>query len=530
MAASGSFLKRFWNELRRRKVVQVTIVYAVVGWVLIQIAEATFEPLQLPEWAATLVIALIALGFPLAVVLAWAYDITPEGVKWTPTAEVGAEEAPGEERQQDQPGTSIAVLAFADMSPDQDQTYFCEGMAEEILNSLTRLAGIHVASRTSSFRYRRSALDVREIGRELGVGSVLEGSVRKSGDQLRVTVQLIDVASGYHVWSERYDRSVAEVFSLQDDIACNVMEALKLKLSPSERKSIRRPSTSRTEAYEYYLRGRQYFHRITREGYKYAQQMFERAIEIDPDYAFAHAGLAHTHSFAFMYTDCSRRNLDRANEASTRALELDPELSDAHTAKGLALSLAGQTQAAEKEFETAIRLDPKDFEAFYFYGRDCFAHGRYEKAIELYEQAEELRPEHYTVFPLMGQTYGLLGRDEDAERARQRGLKVLTRYVELNPDDVRATYLRATTLAELGQCEEARQWARRALALAPDDPAVLYNVACVRAVVGDTEEAISHLARALDAGFAHLGWLERDPQLDNIRDDPRFEPLLQRLR
>jgi len=218
--------KHFIDELRRRKVIRVAVVYAVVAWVLIQVAQATFPPLNLPQWTITLVIMLAILGFPISIAMAWALERTPEGVR----RERPADEPPGPDSAAQGP-PSIAVLPFVDMSPDRDQDYFCEGMAEEILNALTRIEGLRVAARTSSFQFKGRAADMRKVALELGVNTVLEGSVRKAGSQLRVTAQLISAGDGYHLWSERYDRGLEDVFAIQDDIATRITEALKLHLT-----------------------------------------------------------------------------------------------------------------------------------------------------------------------------------------------------------------------------------------------------------------------------------------------------------
>ena len=214
-------IQRLVSELRRRKVIRVAVVYGIVAWLLIQVAQATFDPLNLPHWTLTLVIMLVILGFPIAVALAWAFETTPEGIRREKSAdEVSAGQAPAAAGPAAAPGAgqahSIAVLPFVDMSPDRDQDYFCEGMAEEILNALTRIEGLRVAARTSAFQFKGRAADVRKVAQELGVNTVLEGSVRKAGTQLRVTAQLINAADGYHLWSDRYDRGLEDVFAIQD--------------------------------------------------------------------------------------------------------------------------------------------------------------------------------------------------------------------------------------------------------------------------------------------------------------------------
>ena len=305
---------------------------------------------------------------------------------------------------------SIAVLPFADMSPEKDQDYFCEGMAEEIINAITKVQALRVASRSSSFAYKGKNQDIRKVGEQLGVSTVLEGSVRKAGKRLRITVQLINVADGYHLWSERYDRELEDVFAVQDEIAENIVRALRIVLTEQEKRAIDKPRTGSIEAYEFYLRGRQGFNLFREKSLQFARRMFARAIEIDPNFAPAYAGTADCSSFLFMWWDPSRANLEEAQKASRKALELAPEMSEAHAARGLALTLSAQYAESEKEFLTAMGLDPKSFEAHYFYARACFQQGRYEEAAAAFERAATLRPEDYQTPSLLGLTFNALGR------------------------------------------------------------------------------------------------------------------------
>jgi serine/threonine protein kinase/Flp pilus assembly protein TadD len=424
---------------------------------------------------------------------------------------------------------SVAVLPFRNLSSDAENEYFSDGLAEELINALTKVKGLQVASHRSAFAFKGKNEDVRKIGEQLNVRTVLEGSVRKAGNRLRISAQLVNVADGYHLWSETFNRELADVFAIQDEIAHNIAKALQVILSEKEKKAIEKVPTADVQAYEYYLRGRQFIHQFRRKGFEFAQQMFARAIAIDPNYALAYAGIADCHSLLYMYWDTSAENLQKADDASCTALDLDPELAEAHVARGLAVSLKKQYHEAECEFETAIRLDPSLYAARYFYGRTCQAQGKLAEAARQFEQAVKLRPDDYQAATHLGSIYGGLGRQADAVAACQRSLLVVEKHLELHPDDARALYLGATVWSKLGEPAKALEWAARAITMDPEEPVTLYNVACVYAIQGQVEQALDCLENALKHGFAHKAWIEHDSDLVSVRSHPRYQTLLQAL-
>jgi serine/threonine protein kinase/Tfp pilus assembly protein PilF len=430
---------------------------------------------------------------------------------------------------QQQAVRSIAVLPFADMSPAKDQDYFCEGIAEEIINALTKIDALHVASRSSAFAFKGKNQDIRQVGEQLSVATVLEGSVRKAGNRLRITTQLVKVADGYHLWSERYDRELEDVFAVQDEIAENIVKALRLVLTDDQKRAIERAHTGNVEAYEYYLRGRQFFYQFREKGLQFARRMFTRAIEIDPDYARAYAGIADCSSQLYRYWDASDANLEQAESASRKALELAPDLAEAHAARGFGLSLSGNHEEANREFEAAIRLDPKLYEGYFYYGNGRIAEGKLAEAAKLFEQAAVVRTEDYQAPALAALCYSGLGLERERRDAAERCLRAAERHIELNPEDPRAYYLGGGVLCQLGQVEKGLEWGDRALALDPEDSGVLYNVACLSANAGRTERALDLLERAVQNGFGHREWIEHDPDFESLRSHPRYQALLSRL-
>jgi adenylate cyclase len=533
-----------WSELKRRRVIRVVAIYAVVGWVIIEVASTVLPNLNLPDWTPTLVTFLIVLGFPVTVIMAWVFDAGPGGVHRTTAVnevpdEVKSEAAPAKESKPasaavpasspEDDRKSIAVLPFVNMSGDTENEYFSDGISEEILNLLVKLPKLRVASRTSSFAFKGKDFTIPVVAETLGVTTVLEGSVRRAGERVRITAQLIDTASDSHLWSETYDREMKDVFAIQDDIAKSIVNALEVTLTPKERRALQYVATTDVKAFDFYLRGRRFFYTMTKRNFHHAIRMFEKAIEQDPNYALAYAGIADAYSLLYQWAESSPEIAAKANEASIRAVELDSDSAEAHAARGMALSLNKRYDDAEREFEIAIILNPELFEAYYLYARDCFAQGKAEKAARLFAKASEVNPADYQAPRLLSIVYREIGRSADAAEANLKAIRTAEKHLELHPDDARALNLGASALVDLGENEKAVSWAERALESDRGEPAVLYNVACVYAQLNDTDRAIDLLTEAIDQGYGHRAWLENDGDLKCLREDDRFKALLERL-
>jgi serine/threonine protein kinase/tetratricopeptide (TPR) repeat protein len=423
---------------------------------------------------------------------------------------------------------SVAVLPFVNMSPDKDQDYFCEGLAEDIINALVSVEELKVASRTSAFRFKGADQDIREVGRRLGVSTVLEGSVRKAGNQVRIGVQLVNVDDGYHLWSNRYDRELKDVFAIQDEIAQKIVEALQVTLTSTVEKKAEKAAPEDVQAYDYYLKGRKYFYEFRAKGFELARQMFARAIAIDNTYARAYAGLADCCSTLYQYFDSSEENLLEADTASRKAVEIDPENAEAHSSRGLALSLSGHYEESGAEFEKAIELNPKLYEPHYFYARSLFGQGRHEEAARGYQKASEISPDDYQALQFLSLTYTKLGKRGHAASALRKSVENAKKHIAFHPDDVRALYLGAAGLVELGEMDVAEEWVARAVEIDPDDALVLYNVACVYTQLGEIEKALDCLERSdtVASSTDALNWMRNDPDLDPLRDQPRFQALI----
>ena len=410
------------------------------------------------------------------------------------------------------PAASVAILPFSDLS------------------ALTRVHGLRVASRTSSFRFRGGDTDAREIGRLLNVAAIMEGSVRKAGERVRVTAQLIDAGNGYHLWSETFDRRLEDIFAIQEEIARSVVEALRVSLASPAAIDLRRYAPRDIRAYDFYLRGRQLEGHTTRVSWHHAPQMFRRAIELDPGYAQAHAGLADALTELLLWRLAKPEDvLDEALAASRRALQLAPELAEVQVAHAHVLSLAGEHDAATAAFERAIALDPQLYEAHYYYGRHCFTCGRVDRAIELLEAAHRARPDEFQALALAaGMAYGT-GQSERGMQLARHALDVALRQIRIDPENVRAYYFAAIMQLHLGEAEAGRGNVEIALALRPDDYGTLYNAACFHALAGEPERAFDLLERSISTGEGFRDWIEHDADFDSLRDLPRFRELLARL-
>jgi serine/threonine protein kinase/Tfp pilus assembly protein PilF len=422
---------------------------------------------------------------------------------------------------------SLAVLYFENLSAAKEDEYFRDGVTEDVTTELSKIGELTLFPRSAVFAYRDKPVTAPQVGHHLAAAYVLEGSLRRAGNRLRITTQLVETNTGHTLWAERYDREMKDVFEVQDEIARSISQALRIKLSPQEEKAIARKPTESALAYDYYLRGRQYFHQMRRKGFDFARQMFARAIVIDPSYARVYAGVADCCSFLYMYWDSTDDNLNEADAASRKALQLDPDLAEAHASRGTAVSLSKNWEEARREFETAIRLNPKLYEAYYFYARTCVQQGKLAKAAELYEKAARVNPDDYQAASLLVGVYKSLGREAEAAETKRRAFQLTEKQIEFHPDDARALYFGANMLSQMGDRARSLDWAKRALEIDPEDTGILYNVACVYAQLGEAEEALTCLEKALTHGAWFKGWAANDSDLDSLRSHPRFQAFLE---
>lgn len=541
-------IKAFAVELKQRKVIRFSLVYLLVGWGLIQAAGAVFPPLNIPPWAISLVVVLVALGFPIGVLLSWTFDITPPGVTRSPHRGAGRKaRASSTSRDVAEKPKSIAVLPFVNMSGEEENEYFSDGMTEEILNALVKVRGLQVASRTSSFAFKGKEIDIREVGDRLDAASILEGSVRKSGTRLRITAQLIDVDTGFHLWSETYDRELADVFAIQDEIARAIVDALKLQLAGAPETPLVTAATTQVDAYTKYLKGRFFFNKLGEMDLRRSLELYQSALDIDPKYAHAYAGIAD--SWMNLADDWVSPHdaYPKARQAARKALELNADLAEAHTALGKVLGWYDwDFNAAELALRRAVAANPKYADAHWGLGSILPANARleeglsamqdalaldplsalfsgwvarmfvylrrYDEAVAQCQHAGELDAHYPRVYLWMGHAYMGKHQYEKALDAYQKSIHGIGYH---------NTFV-VQPLVKLGRRAEAIEILR----VIEHDAERLYirpeALAAGLAAVGEMDKAFMYLKRAVDARSAGLIYLNVDPVYDSLREDARF--------
>jgi len=560
----ASKLSLFLAELKRRKVGRVAALYAAVGVAISLAVPDLFGVLLLPPWAARLLIVFIVIGFPVALILAWAYEVGPEKENELRAGQVRGDMREGEDGGVETAGDlpwgerSIVVLPFLDMSPTGDQEYFSDGLAEDVINALTHIKDFRVAARTSAFSFKGEQIDAREIGRKLNVNTVLEGSVQKAGDRLRITAQLINAHDGYHLWSEQYDRVMADVFSIQDEITWAIVDALKIELLDRERSAVSKKHTEDLDAYHLYLKGRYHWNRSTTEEFWRAIDLYKEAIERDPTYALAYAGLADAYASlgdAGHSAISPKEAFSNAKAAVQKALNLDEALSEAHASMGHLRMHEFAWSEAEREFKRAIELNPNYATAYRFLAHFFAAVGRlreaivtqekardldpvslgtltdlgvlsyfareYDQAIEQYSKVLEMDPGFTRAYVTLGSAYAKMGMHDEA-------IGIIQKAIEVSGDRMKLAAL-GRAYAVAGRTDEALQVIDDLKALSEERYVTPYAFTLIYASMGENDEAMTWLRRACDEGVSDLIYLKVDPFLDNLREDPRFAVLLKKV-
>jgi adenylate cyclase len=424
---------------------------------------------------------------------------------------------------------SVAILPFANMSSDAEQEFFSDGITEDLITDLSKVSGLEVLSRNTVFTLKGKAQNLQQAARQLGVEYLVEGSVRKAGNKVRITAQLIQGANDRHIWAERYDRDLTDIFAVQDEITKTIVEQLRVKLLPEERAAIEDAPTQNVEAYTAFLKGKQIFRIGTRSSLVRARQMYIRALELDPSYALAYIGLANCASYlkSFHGADIT---IEEILATVDKALELSPRLAEAHAARGIAFAVDDRRAETVAAFEKALELDPNNWEALYHFGRYYFGIGDFEKVIGLFTRAMEVQPEDCESVTFLSQTFEALGRSAEAVRYAHIALKRSEQALRQNPENSRPAQLIANTYASIGEAKRAKEWIERAFEIDPDDNHVRYNAACVYALLGEFDKAFDLLDVWVNqAARDSKLWFLSDPDFTAMRHHPRYAELVKKM-
>jgi serine/threonine protein kinase/Flp pilus assembly protein TadD len=421
---------------------------------------------------------------------------------------------------------SVAVLYFENLSGAREDEYFRDGMTEDVITELSKVKNLRVFPRAAVVAFRDQAVTAPQVGEQLVAQYVLGGSLRRAGNRLRITAQLVEARTGTSVWAERYDRELSDVFEVQDEIARNITQALRIRLTPQEEKALAAKPTGDPRAYDHYLRGRAFTRRQTRSDLELAQQMFDHAILLDPGFALAHAGIANACGLVYEWHEAEPRWLERGLESCRRALALEPNLAEALAARGRIHYVKKEYAQAIEDVRRALQLKPECDGAYNILARSCFESDRWAEAVEILERAVAVNGDDYNLYsPLINVLEGQ-GRKEDAARLREREMQVLEHQLQRVPEDVRARILLAADYAATGREQDAVRELQKAVDLRPHDSNILYNAACTYGVMGRKREALDLLRRSKSAGYANPDWIKRDPDLACLHGEPEFEELI----
>jgi TolB-like protein/Tfp pilus assembly protein PilF len=587
-------IDNFFAELKRRNVYKVAVAYAVVAWLLIQAASILLPTFEAPAWGMKVLVLVILFGFPVALIFSWAFEITPEGIKLESAIELNKSIARRTGRKivavtialavvaaglfvfqilrtppsmladakrmlaQAVPGKSIAVLPFDNLSRDPDNAYFCEGVQDEILTRLAKVADLKVISRTSTQHFKSTPEDLPAIAKQLGVAHILEGSVQKSNDQVRVNVQLINAMTDAHLWADTFDRKLTDIFVVESDIAKTIAETLQAKLTGSEKIAISKKPTENPEAYELYLKGRHFWNRRTEADIRKAIEYFHDAIEKDSSYALAYTGIADGYSVLTGYSnDAPKQYIERAIPAARRAVELDDSLAEAHTALANAMGADLQLPASEAEFKCSFALNPNYASAHQWYGEVLQSTGRFDEAIAEMRRARELDPLSLIINCVLASAYYSAGRYDEASREVQRAFDLdlnfgVAYWVRAQIEEAKGDFphaladyeaskagissdamngMIACAYARAGKRVEAEKILHELTNESRHRFVSSYSLAQIHAILGNKDDAMRLLEKAFDErtipiGGGGTGGPKIDHRFDSLRDDPRFQKLV----
>ena len=520
-------LKKYIAELKRRNVFKPAITYLIAAWLIAQVSDIVLPTFNAPPYFMKTLIIILIIGFPLILILAWIYELTPQGIKKTKNVEAETSISAQTNHRLNNDNKKLVVLPFQNISSNNGNNYFSNGLTEEIIIRLSGIEELDIASRSTSMRYRDSELDNESLGRELNARYLLQGTVRRHKDDLRISTELIDVEKDSTLWAEIYQGNITDVFVIQEQVSKKIVESLQLKLSPKEKVALGKKATMNSEAYDANLKAREFLFKYTKSYLLLAIDLFQNAIDLDPKYAAAYAGMSEACALLYETHDRNPIWLAKAEESSLKALIYDPASSEAYSALGLAYYNKNLLNEALIAVQKAISFDPNNFFAYWIRGRLYRMMDRDSEAIVDFNKVLDLNGDFHSAFGDLQMAYEKLEDKKNLQDCIQKAALFYPSYLLHHPDDARAHQFYALTLKRLGRLEEAKEEMHKGIKQNPNDPIIIYNAACFYAMIDDKKASIENLKKAIDNGFGNYEYIKHDPDLHSLRKEPGFIALIQ---
>ena len=518
--------KKYIAELKRRNVFRSAITYLLVAWVIAQVFAIVLPAFNAPKYFMKTLIFILIIGFPISLIFAWVYELSPNGIKKIRNVDSEKLNAEQPKNQLNTSNKKLVVLPFQNTSTDNESNYFSDGLTEEIIIRLSGIKELDVASRSTSMRYRDSELDTVSLGRELKAGYLLQGTVRKFKDDLKIATALIDVEKDTQLWADIYHGKIEDVFGIQEQVSKKIVNSLQLKLTPKEKVALSKRATMNSDAYDANLRAREFLFRYTKSYLLLAIDLFQNAIDLDPKYAAAYAGMAEACALLYETHDKNIKWIKKAEEASVIALIYDPASSEAYSALGLVYYNKNLPKEALEATEKAISFDPDNFFAYWVRGRLYRVMDRDAEAIFDFNKVLELNGDFHSPYGDLQMAYETLHDKKNLQETVERAALFYPAYLLHHPDDSRAHQFYAFTLKRLGRLEEAKIEMQKGIEQNPNDPIIVYNAACFYALIDDKTVAIENLKKAIDNGFENYNYIKHDPDINSLKKEPDFIALM----
>ncbi len=520
-------IKKYIAELKRRNVFKPAIAYFVVAWLIVQVADIVLDTFDAPPFIMKILMLILIIGFPVNLIFSWAYEITPKGIKRTKPVEEKEKVVPKSDSPSSGNNKKLAVLPYRNLDSARDSDYFSDGLTEEIIARLSGLKNLEIASRSTSMQYKNTELDTISLGRQLNARYLLQGAVRRNNGDLRISTELIDVKKDVELWAEIYSGKMADVFEIQEKVSKQIVDSLQLRISQKEKEALNKRATENSEAFDNYLRAREFLFRYTRTYLLLSVDLFQKALDLDPQYAAAYAGMSEAYGMLYETHDKIPMWLERAEQSALKALIYDPSSSEAFSALGLVYYNRNSLDEALLSVQKAISFDPENFFAYWIRGRLYRMQDRDTIAAIDFNKVLELNPNFHSAYGDLQMCYEKLKDKEMLQDTIERAVLFYPNYLLHEPEDARAHQFYAFTLERLGRREEAIEEMRKGVEINPDDLIIVYNAACFYALLGDKTASIQHLKKAIDNGFRNFEYIKHDPDLYCLKSEPDFMALIE---